>query len=107
MSTTHQQRSSTNLKPRYEIDKTKTRDKMTAPYPTRASIHALFQNMETGNAAEVFKRVSPDVDWTVMGTHPCAGRYTRYAMKKPLSNHFSQKQKDKTSSDDRSIVTSI
>jgi len=46
------------------------------PYPTRASIHALFHNMETGNAAEVFKRVSPDVDWTVMGTHPCAGRYT-------------------------------
>ena len=32
--------------------------------------------METGNHAEVFKRVSPDVDWTVMGTHPCAGRYT-------------------------------
>jgi len=50
--------------------------KMTTPYPTRTSIHALFLNMETGNHAEVFKRVSPDVEWTVMGTHPCAGRYT-------------------------------
>ena len=48
---------------------------MSTPYPTRDSIHALFRNMETGDHAEVFKRVSPDVDWTVMGTHPCAGRY--------------------------------
>ena len=31
--------------------------------------------METGNYAAMFERVSPDVDWTVMGTHPCAGRY--------------------------------
>ena len=48
----------------------------TTPYPTPTSTRALFLNMENGNHAEVFKRVSPDVDWTVMGTHPCAGRYT-------------------------------
>jgi hypothetical protein len=50
---------------------------MAPSYPTRAEIETLFKNMETGNHAEVFKRVSPEVDWTVMGTHPCAGRYTR------------------------------
>ena len=32
--------------------------------------------METGNYAAVFEHMSPDVDWTVMGTHPCAGHYT-------------------------------
>lgn len=52
---------------------------MTATYPTRNEIEKLFKNMETGNHAEVFKRVSPDVDWTVMGTHPCAGRYKNLA----------------------------
>jgi hypothetical protein len=50
---------------------------MAPSYPTRTEIETLFKNMETGNHAEVFKRVSPNVDWTVMGTHPCAGRYTR------------------------------
>lgn len=50
---------------------------MTATYPTRNEIEKLFKNMETGNHAEVFKRVSPNVDWTVMGTHPCAGRYAK------------------------------
>lgn len=32
--------------------------------------------METGNYSKTFERVSPNVDWTVMGTHPLAGRYT-------------------------------
>ena len=50
---------------------------MANSYPTRMEIEALFRNMESGDHAEVFKRVSPNVDWTVMGTHPCAGRYTR------------------------------
>ncbi|KAF2804174.1 uncharacterized protein BDZ99DRAFT_467546 [Mytilinidion resinicola] len=49
------------------------------PYPTAPEISAIFKNMETGNYPEVFKRVSPNVDWTVMGTHPCAGRYTTLA----------------------------
>lgn len=46
-----------------------------APYPTREEITSIFKNMETGNYSEVFKHVSPNVDWTVMGMHPCAGRY--------------------------------
>jgi hypothetical protein len=50
---------------------------MAASYPSRTEIETLFKNMETGNYAEVFKRVSPEVDWTVMGTHSYAGRYTR------------------------------
>lgn len=49
---------------------------MSAKYPTRDEIATLFRNMETGNYATLFERISPNVDWTVMGTHPCAGRYT-------------------------------
>jgi ketosteroid isomerase-like protein len=44
-------------------------------YPSRKEIASIFRHLETGDPAETFKRVSPDVDWTVMGTHPCAGRY--------------------------------
>lgn len=47
-----------------------------SPYPSRDEIRDLFDNMAKGNYAEFFKRISPNVDWTVMGTHPCAGRYT-------------------------------
>lgn len=47
-----------------------------APYPTSSEIEAIFKNMETGNYGATFERVSPNVDWTVMGTHPLAGRYT-------------------------------
>ena len=32
--------------------------------------------MESGNYSETFKHVRDDVDWTVQGTHPLAGRYT-------------------------------
>ena len=49
---------------------------MMAPYPTREEITSLFKNMETGNYGKMFERISTNVDWTVMGTHPCAGRYT-------------------------------
>jgi len=48
-------------------------------YPSTEEIKQIFQNMETGNYEEVFKRVASDVDWTVMGTHPCAGRYRSLA----------------------------
>ena len=47
-----------------------------APYPTREEIRDIFKNMETGNYSKVFEHVSDNVDWTVMGTHPLAGRYT-------------------------------
>ncbi|KAF2084505.1 hypothetical protein K490DRAFT_59482 [Saccharata proteae CBS 121410] len=39
----------------------------TSKYPSRAEIESIFKNMETGNFDQVFKRVSPNVDWTVMG----------------------------------------
>lgn len=31
--------------------------------------------MVQGDGAEFFAQVADDVDWTVMGTHPLAGRY--------------------------------
>ena len=45
-------------------------------YPSRDEISRLFDNMADGDYAAFFEKVSPQVDWTVMGTHPCAGRYT-------------------------------
>ncbi|QIX01344.1 hypothetical protein AMS68_006861 [Peltaster fructicola] len=44
-------------------------------FPSRAAIKEQFQHMADGDYEAFFKKVSPDVDWTVMGTHPCAGRY--------------------------------
>lgn len=44
-------------------------------YPSPNEIHRLFSNMAKGNYEALFDRVSADVEWTVMGTHPCAGRY--------------------------------
>ncbi|CAK1359170.1 unnamed protein product [Cercospora beticola] len=43
-------------------------------YPNASEIHALFFNLSTQPEA-FFERVAHDVDWTVMGTHPLAGRY--------------------------------
>jgi len=48
---------------------------MASKYPPREEIEKLFKNLETNNYAAVFGRVDPTVDWTVMGTHPLAGRY--------------------------------
>lgn len=47
-----------------------------APYPTREEISSFFKGLETGEYQKTFDRVSENVDWTVMGTHPLAGRYT-------------------------------
>lgn len=35
--------------------------------------------MSNGNAEAFFARVSPDVDWELMGHHPLAGRFTSLA----------------------------
>jgi ketosteroid isomerase-like protein len=64
-------------------------------YPSKEEVASIFKNVETGNFPEFMKYVSPNVDWTVMGTppatltqnlrltalgtHPCAGRYTSLA----------------------------
>jgi hypothetical protein len=55
----HQYKKHRKLRTRSGTRKTKPKTTtITTPYPTRASIHALFQNTETGNAAKVFKRAS-------------------------------------------------
>jgi ketosteroid isomerase-like protein len=40
---------------------------------TTESVRSLFAFLETGNSDDFFRHVSPDVSWTVMGTHPLAG----------------------------------
>ncbi|MBZ9792824.1 nuclear transport factor 2 family protein [Rhizobium sp. 3T7] len=40
-----------------------------------AKIRAIFASLEHGDGDASFDHVSEDVDWTVMGTHPLAGRY--------------------------------
>ena len=42
---------------------------------TREQVLALFKPLEAGDPAAFFAHVAEDVDWTVMGTHPLAGRY--------------------------------
>ncbi len=41
----------------------------------KQSITALFAHLEQGDGARFFEHVADDVDWTVEGTHPLAGRY--------------------------------
>lgn len=38
-------------------------------------VNRLFENLSTGNANDFFDKVTDDVHWTVMGTHPLAGVY--------------------------------
>ena len=40
-----------------------------------AKVRALFAKLEHGSGDAFFEHVADDVDWTVMGTHPLAGRY--------------------------------
>jgi ketosteroid isomerase-like protein len=42
---------------------------------TNESVLQTFKGLETGDGAVFFEHVADDVDWTVMGTHPLAGRY--------------------------------
>jgi uncharacterized protein len=39
-------------------------------------VRKIFAGLEQGDGAGFFTHVADDVDWTVMGTHPLAGRYT-------------------------------
>jgi hypothetical protein len=36
---------------------------------------AIFTKLQDGDGSSFFEHVANDVDWTVMGTHPLAGRY--------------------------------
>ena len=42
---------------------------------TEAEVRTLFSKLEAGDGKEFFKHVADNVDWTVEGTHPLAGRY--------------------------------
>ena len=41
----------------------------------KRDVAALFAHLEHGDGAQFFAEVADDVDWTVEGTHPLAGRY--------------------------------
>ena len=40
------------------------------------TVHRIFSHLETGSGDQFFQYVADNVDWTVEGTHPLAGRYT-------------------------------
>ena len=42
---------------------------------TSDGVREIFKGLENGDGAAFFEHVADDVDWTVMGTHPLAGRY--------------------------------
>src|SRR5271155_3537715 len=42
---------------------------------TPERVREIFKGLEKGDGAAFFEQVADDVDWTVMGTHPLAGRY--------------------------------
>ena len=42
---------------------------------TTDRVRDIFKGLESGDGAAFFIHVADDVDWTVMGTHPLAGRY--------------------------------
>jgi len=39
------------------------------------TVRSIFAGLEHGDGDAFFAHVADDVDWTVMGTHPLAGRY--------------------------------
>jgi uncharacterized protein len=43
---------------------------------TTEYVRKIFSALEHGNGEAFFDHVADNVDWTVMGTHPLAGRYT-------------------------------
>ena len=42
---------------------------------TSATVREIFSHLETGSGDQFFDHVADNVDWTVEGTHPLAGRY--------------------------------
>ena len=42
---------------------------------SEATLREMFRHLEHGDGAGFFAHVADDVDWTVMGSHPLAGRY--------------------------------
>jgi uncharacterized protein len=46
---------------------------------TEDYVRRIFKGLENGDGTSFFEHVADNVDWTVMGTHPLAGRYTSKA----------------------------
>jgi ketosteroid isomerase-like protein len=42
---------------------------------TQERVREIFKGLENGEGSAFFQHVAVNVDWTVMGTHPLAGRY--------------------------------
>jgi ketosteroid isomerase-like protein len=42
---------------------------------TNEAVRRIFAHLESGSGEQFFQHVADDVDWTVEGTHPLAGRY--------------------------------
>jgi ketosteroid isomerase-like protein len=42
---------------------------------TQERVREIFKGLENGEGSAFFQHVAENVDWTVMGTHPLAGRY--------------------------------
>jgi ketosteroid isomerase-like protein len=42
---------------------------------TEEQVRDIFRGLERGDGGAFFNHVAPNVDWTVMGTHPLAGHY--------------------------------
>lgn len=47
----------------------------TQPIVSEPMVRKIFADLEHGNGDGFFAHVADNVDWTVMGTHPLAGRY--------------------------------
>ncbi len=43
--------------------------------PTHEKVSEIFAHLQTGEGEKFFEHVADNVSWTVMGTHPLAGRY--------------------------------
>ncbi len=39
------------------------------------SVETLFSNLANGHSERFLEHVADDIDWTLLGTHPLAGRY--------------------------------
>ena len=51
------------------------------PYPTKPEIEELCAHLSTGNQKPFFDRVSQNVVWDVLGTHPAAGHFTSLGLR--------------------------
>ncbi|KAF2233128.1 hypothetical protein EV356DRAFT_560098 [Viridothelium virens] len=49
-----------------------------SPYPSKDEIAELATHLSTSDPSPFYDRVSPNVVWDVLGTHPAAGHFTSF-----------------------------